>query len=153
MSSKLIILLVIVLGIIALTQLMRLYELSTKLRNRKEEDITNRDNKLNANLLLAFTAFFYGLFIYLVLVYGWTGRGDAASVHGVETDWLLNLNFFIIIFVFLITNTLLFYFPWKYIRKPGVKAHFFPHDNKLEVIWTIVPAIVLTVIIIFGLKV
>ena len=153
MSSKLIILLVIVLGIIALTQLMRLYELSTKLRNRKEEDITNRDNKLNANLLLAFTTFFYGLFIYLVLVYGWTGRGDAASVHGVETDWLLNLNFFIIIFVFLITNTLLFYFPWKYIRKPGVKAHFFPHDNKLELIWTVVPAIVLTVIIILGLKV
>ena len=29
-----------------------------------------------------------------MLTYGWTGRGDAASVHGAETDWLLNLIIF-----------------------------------------------------------
>jgi cytochrome c oxidase subunit 2 len=84
--------------------------------------------------------------------YGWTGRGDAASVHGETTDWLLNLNFVIIIAVFFLTNTLLFGFAWKYVRKPGVKAYFYPHDNKLELIWTVVPAIVLAVIIILGLK-
>jgi cytochrome c oxidase subunit 2 len=132
--------------------LVRLYELSSKLRNRREEDVTNRDNKLNANLLLAFMIFFYAGFIYLMTEYGWTGRGDAASVHGETTDWLLNLNFVIIIAVFFLTNTLLFGFAWKYVRKPGVKAYFYPHDNKLELIWTVVPAIVLAVIIILGLK-
>jgi cytochrome c oxidase subunit 2 len=33
-----------------------------------------------------------------------------------------------------------------------VKALYFPHNNKLEMIWTIVPACVLAVIIILGLK-
>ena len=137
---------------LAVAQLVRLYELSSKLRNRREEDITNRDNKLNANLLLVFMFAFYGFFLYLMATYGWTGRGDAASVHGVETDWLLNLNFGIIFAIFFLTNTLLFVFAWKYVKKPGVKAYFYPHNNKLELIWTVVPASVLTVIIILGLK-
>ena len=152
MSFKLITIIVIVLGVLAVSQLVRLYELSSKLRNRREEDVTNRDNKLNANLLLAFMIFFYAGFICLMTEYGWTGRGDAASVHGETTDWLLNLNFVIIIAVFFLTNTLLFVFAWKYVRKPGVKAYFYPHDNKLELMWTVVPAIVLAVIIILGLK-
>jgi cytochrome c oxidase subunit 2 len=84
--------------------------------------------------------------------YGWTGRGDAATVHGVATDWLLNLNFGIIFAIFFLTNSLLFVFAWKYVRKPGVKAYYYPHNNKLELIWTVVPAAVLTVIIILGLK-
>ncbi len=152
MSFKLITIIVIVLGVLAVSQLVRLYELSSKLRNRREEDITNRDNKLNANLMLTFMILFYAGFIYLMTEYGWTGRGDAASIHGETTDWLLNLNFIIIIAVFFLTNTLLFGFAWKYVRKPGVKAYFYPHDNKLELIWTVVPAIVLAVIIILGLK-
>ena len=152
MSFKLVTILVIVLGVLAVAQLVRLYELSSKLRNRREEEITNRDNKLNANLLLAFMLFFYGGFIYLMSHFGWTGRGDAASVHGEKTDWLLNLNFVIIIAVFFLTNSLLFIFAAKYIRKPGVKAYFYPHNNKLELVWTVVPAAVLAVIIILGLK-
>jgi cytochrome c oxidase subunit 2 len=153
MSFKLITLLVIVLGVLAIAQLVRLYELSSKLRNRREEDITNRDNRLNANLLLAFMVLFYAGFIYLMAKYGWTGRGEAASTQGVETDWLLNLNlYWVVIPVFFLTNTLLFVFAYKYVRKPGVKAYYFPHDNKLELVWTVIPAIVLAVIIILGLK-
>jgi cytochrome c oxidase subunit 2 len=87
-----------------------------------------------------------------MLKYGWTGRGEPASLQGVETDWLLNVNFVIIIAVFFITNFLLFYFSYKYVRKPGVKATYYSHNNKLELIWTIVPAVVLAVIIILGLK-
>lgn len=150
--TKLIVLSVIILGVIAIAQMVRVYEISSKLRNRREEDIPNRDNKLNATLLLAFMVFMFGGFIWLMTEYGWTGRGDAASVDGVNTDWLLNLNFIIVIAVFFITNALLFGFAFKYVRKPGVKAYWFPHDNRLELAWTVVPAIVLAVIIILGLK-
>jgi cytochrome c oxidase subunit 2 len=96
-------------------------------------------------------ALFIG-FIYLMTTYGWTGRGVAASVEGKETDWLLNLNFVIVIMIFFFTNFLLFFFTFKYVRKPGVKAFYYPHNNKLEMIWTVVPAIVLAVIIILGLQ-
>jgi len=152
MSFKLITLVVIVLGVLAVAQLVRLYELSSKLRGRREEDIPNRDNKLNANLMLVFMILFYLGFIWLMTKYGWTGRGVAASEQGVATDWLLNMNFWLVIAVFFITNSLLFVFAYKYVRKPGVKAYFYPHNNKLELLWTVVPAIVLAFIIILGLK-
>jgi cytochrome c oxidase subunit 2 len=152
MGSKLIALIVIVLGVIAIAQLVRVYELSSKLRKRGEHEITTRDNNLNGRLMLLFMFLFYASFIYLMLAYGWTGRGEAASTIGVETDWLLDLNFIIIIAVFFLTNSLLFYFTYKYVRKAGVKALYFPHSNRLELIWTIVPAIVLAVIIVLGLK-
>ena len=61
--TKLIVLSVIVLGVVAIAQLVRLYEISSKLRNRREEDIPNRDNKLNATLLLGFMLFMFGGFI------------------------------------------------------------------------------------------
>lgn len=152
MGSKLIALIVIVLGVIAIAQLVRMYELSSKFRKTKEHDYNSRDNGLNAKLMIAFMVFLFGLFIYLMLQYGWTGRGEAASVHGRQLDWLLNLNFIIIIAVFFITNALLFVFTYKYIKKPGVKAFYFPHNNKLEMLWTVVPAVVLAVIIILGLR-
>ena len=152
MSFKLVTLVVIVLGALAIAQLIRLYEHSSKLRNRREEDIPNRDNKLNANMMFAFVIMLFGGFIWLMTTYGFTGRGVAASEHGKTYDWLLNINLALIVVVFFLTNFLLFYFSFKYVRKPGVKAYFYPHNNKLELLWTVVPAIVLAFIIILGLK-
>ncbi len=152
MVTKLFILLVVVLGVIALAQIMRVYELSSKLTDKKENEISNRDNRLNARLMLGFMAFLFIGFIWLMLKYGWTGRGDAASIHGKETDWLLNVNFVIVILVFFFTNALLFWFSFKYVKKPGVPAFFYPHNNKLEMVWTVIPAVVLAVIIILGLR-
>ena len=150
--EKLIILIVIILGAIALAQLVRVYELSSKLRKSAEHEVNDKDNHINGLLMYIFMLLTFAGFIYLMLKYGWSGRGEAASTQGVETDWLLNLNFIIIIISYFITNYLLFYFTYKYVRKPGVKAYFYQHNNKLEMIWTIVPAVVLAFIIILGLK-
>ena len=68
MVSKLIILAVIVFGVVAVAQMMRVYELSSKLRNKSEADISNRDNKFNANLMLLFMLFMFGGFIWLMLI-------------------------------------------------------------------------------------
>jgi cytochrome c oxidase subunit 2 len=54
--------------------------------------------------------------------------------------------------VFFLTNALLFVFAMKYRGKKGNTAYYFPHDNKLEMIWTVVPACALAVIIILGLR-
>ena len=150
--GKLGILLVIVLGAIAVAQLVRVYEHTLKLKKTSEHDINDRDNNLNAWLMLLFMFFQFGGYIYLMLAYGWTGLGPSASIEGEETDWLLNLNIIIISAVFFLTNFLLFYFSYKYVRKPGVKATFISHNNKLELIWTVIPAVVLAVIIILGLR-
>lgn len=150
--DKLLIVLIILLGIVAVAQLMRVYELSSELRNKKEEDISEGDNKLNATLMLVFMILFYATFIWQLIEFGGGKLGPSASEHGVATDWLLDINFYIIIAVFFITNTLLFYFAFKYSYKKDRKALFYPHNNKLEMLWTIVPAAVMAVIIILGLK-
>lgn len=152
MVTKLVILLVIVLGVVAIAQMMRVYELSSKLTNKNEHDISNRDNRMNARLMLLFMFVLFGSFIAMMIKYGWVGRGVAASTHGRDIDWLMNLNLIIITTVFFLTNTLLFVFAFKYVKKPGVPALYYPHNNKLEMLWTVVPAMVLAVIIILGLK-
>jgi len=53
--------------------------------------------------------------------------------------------------VFFITQILLFWFAYKYQYSEKRKAYYFPHDNRLEIIWTVVPAIALTVLVGFGL--
>ena len=67
MESKLIILLVIILGVLAISQLVRIYELVSKLRNKQEHEITFRDNQLNAKLMFAFGIVQAGGLIYLMI--------------------------------------------------------------------------------------
>jgi cytochrome c oxidase subunit II len=151
--EKLLIVLVLMVGVIAIAQMMRVYEISAKMRGKKEEDISHNDNVFNANMMLVFMLSFYALFFWLLAKYGNGGLGPSASVHGDTLDWLMNFNFYIIIFVFFICNTLLFWFAFKYYHKgPGTKAYWFTHDNKLELFWTSVPAVVLAIIIILGLR-
>lgn len=149
---KLLILLVIILGIIAVLQLARVYELTATLRKKREEDISYADNRLNAFLMIAFMVAFYISFIYLMINYG-DFLPPSASAHGEGIDTLMNINMAIIIAVFFIVNTLLFYFSFKYYYRKDRKAKFFPHDNRLELIWTVIPSIVLAFIIIYGLNV
>lgn len=54
--------------------------------------------------------------------------------------------------VFVLTQVLLFWFSYKYQETDKRKAYYFTHDNKLELIWTTIPAIVLTVLVVIGLK-
>ena len=148
---KLLILLVIILGVIAVAQLARVYELTSNLRKNREEEISHADNRLNAVLWIVYMVVFYIGFIYLMIVYG-KPLPEAASEHGKDVDLLMNVNMIIILIVFFAVNTLLFYFAAKYYYRKDRKATFFPHDNRLELIWTVVPSIVLTFIIIYGLR-
>ena len=55
--------------------------------------------------------------------------------------------------VFFIVQPILFYFGYKYRGKKGTKAVYYEHNNKLELFWTMVPALALAVLIIWGLNV
>ena len=150
--SSLIIILVVLVGVVAVAQIVRVYELTSKLRGKREEEVSHRDNMFNAWMMLIFMIAFYAFFGWLVYEYGDGGLGSSASEHGKTIDWLLDLNMVIVIAVFLLCNTLLFGFAFKYPYNKNRKAHWFTHSNKLEMIWTIIPAIVLAVVIILGLQ-
>ncbi len=145
---------VIILAIIAACRLMRIYELSTELRGgRPQWETTEGDNRMNAQLMLMF---FIAFCVFCTWVF-YTTRDKllpiAASVHGAETDWLFDFNMVIITVVAALTNFFLFFFAFKYYKgKKNATATFFPESHKLELIWTVVPGIALTIIIFLGIQ-
>lgn len=149
--TTLLILLVVAFGVMAIAQLARVYELTARLRGKKEEEISDSDNRMNGRLMWVFCVAYFAFFLWLLFHYTDKLLPVAASEHGVWLDNLLNFNWLILIVVFFITNILLFYFAGKYYHRRDRKAHWYPHNNKWEVAWTVVPAIVMMGIIVYGL--
>lgn len=149
---NLLVLLAIVLLIVAGHQLLRIIELSRGLKKTKEWQVTDNDNNMMGKALLWFMVVFFAFFFWQVN--RWMDRmlPPAASEHGVNIDLLWDANVYLITVVFLLTNTALFWFAYKYRGGSAKKAVYYPHNNKLEMLWTVVPAVALAFIIIFGLK-
>jgi len=147
---NLFILLVLVLAIIAIAQLTKVYDLSRSLRNTREEEITAADNRLNANAWIVWMIAFFAGTIYLYVKYG-DYLPESASEHGVAVDKLMSVNIWMITIVFFIVNYFLFTFANKYRFNPARRAKFFAHDNRLEMIWTLVPGVTMAFIIVYGL--
>lgn len=149
---KLLILIGLVLLIIAVHQLMRVIELSREFKKTKEWEITDSDNAFNGKAMLLGGFGLIAFFFWQAERWNDNALPGAASVHGLKIDALWDYNMYLITVVFVVTNAVLFWFAYKYAGKKGVKATFLAHDNRLEMAWTIAPAVVLAGIIIFGLK-
>jgi cytochrome c oxidase subunit 2 len=147
---NLFILLVLVLAIIAIAQLTKVYELSRSLRNTREEEVSAADNRLNANAWIVWMIAFFAGVIYLYVKYG-DYLPESASEHGVAVDKLMSVNIWMITIVFFIVNYFLFTFANKYRFNPARRAKFFAHDNRLEMLWTLVPGVTMAFIIVYGL--
>lgn len=149
---KLLVIVGLILLIVAIFQLIRVFELSAQLKGNKHVQVNDNDNRLNGRLMMLFLISFMAFCAWQVWEYKDRMLPVAASKEGAEIDWLMDFNMIIIWAVFVLCNILLFYFAYKYYGRKGQVATYFPHDNKLEMIWTVIPAIVLAVIIIYGLK-
>lgn len=141
-------LLIIVAAVVVVTFILifRVQALATVLRGSDKPGLSN---KINGFLFLVFFAAFAVGYIYYTLE-GEYGLPTAASEHGIETDKLMVVTMVIISIAMLITNFLLMYFSFKYQHKDGYKAKFFPENHTLELVWTVVPALVLTYLVIQG---
>jgi len=149
---NLLVLLAIVLLIIAGHQLLRIIELSRGLKKTKEWQMTDTDNNMMGKAMIWFMVLFFAFFFWQVARWMERSLPPAASVHGEKIDTLWDANMYLITVVFLVTNAVLFIFAYKYRGNSANKAVYYPHNNKLEMLWTVVPAVALAFIIIFGLK-
>lgn len=108
-------------------------------------------NKINAWLMLVFLG--AGL-IGALWEFGAHGKHilikNAASEHGAAIDSMMVTTLIITGFVFFVTQIVLFWFAFRYQKREGQKAYYYPHNNTLEYVWTIIPAIALTVLVING---
>jgi len=96
---------------------------------------------------------FVGIYVCNKAYYGKTQLAQgAASIQGEKVDQMLFVTLIITGIVFVITQVLLFWFAYKYQEDKNRKVFFFAHSTKLELIWTAIPAIALTVLVVFGLR-
>jgi cytochrome c oxidase subunit 2 len=146
------ILISLIVVLITLSQIIRIFEISNKIKNSRESDITYKDNDRQGKLLLTFGFLFIASFFLMNAKWTKSLLPISASEHGHEIDLLMNISLGLIIIVFLILQPVLFYFSYKYRGVKNRKALFITHNNKAEIIWTIIPGIVLTVLIIYGLQ-
>jgi cytochrome c oxidase subunit II len=74
------------------------------------------------------------------------------SIHGKQTDDMFWFSMAIVTIAFVITSGVLFFFAFKYRYSKDRVAKFYPENHKLELIWTVVPAIVMAGLVIGGWK-
>ena len=138
--------------IITLVQLTRVSELLAELKNEDVNEVTDSDNKTQGFLYLVVGMGFMVFVIWQMYEWNHLLLPEAASIHGAKIDVLMQFTMGMILVVFFILTPMLFYFAYRYRGNKKNTAYFFAHDNKLELIWTIIPTIVLTGVIIYGLK-
>ena len=92
------------------------------------------------------------LFIISPFVSGWWLPKDI-STFGDRIDGLFWLILAITGFFFVLTEAILVYAMYRYASRPGQKASYFHGNHKLEVIWTLVPAVILLLLAVFQINV
>jgi len=119
---------------------------------RGEEKSEASQYKTNSNLMAVVGILFLIISVVTMFTYKKTYLPVSASEHGVWIDQLIMVTLVFTGVVFVITQILLFWFVYKYQYSSTRRALYFPDDNRLELIWTIVPAIVLTILVAMGLQ-
>ncbi|HRI00287.1 MAG TPA: OmpA family protein [Saprospiraceae bacterium] len=151
--TGLIIILSLVLLFVVLVQLAKINEITAALRGDEETQVRSANS--NGTWLLVFGALFLISCVWSSLYYAnymlGYGPHTSASEHGSKIDSMFNVTLVFTGIVFVICHIALFWFAYKFRYKSGGKASFLPHDNRLEVIWTAVPALTMTILVVQGL--
>ena len=141
-----------ILVVIVGSQLLKIAELRAASKGELIWEVTENQSKFHG--LTMFLGYFVFMGFFAWQMYKWYGLKlpVSASAHGVDTDFLEGMTYAIITPVFIITHAILLFFCFKYSYSSSRKATFFSHSNKLELIWTTVPSLALTVLILMGLS-
>ena len=143
---------VVVLIFVVIFQIAKASEYVSVLKG--EEVSRKQNNKINGFLMVVFLVLgLVGVWYCNELLYGKTLLvQDAASVEGARVDSMLWVTLAVTGIVFIATQVILFVFAYKYQEDTNRKVVFFAHSTKLELIWTVIPAIALTVLVVIGLR-
>lgn len=147
--------LIVLLSIVFFALAVSVIAKSIKLnKSLTQEDSTNSTldsaNNTNAYGMIIFWALGTIAGVWSFLVAQPDFLPEAASIHGAKTDTMFWVSMAIVTFAFFATNTLLFIFAFKYRYNKNRKANFYPVNHKLELIWTVIPAIVMAILVFTG---
>lgn len=153
MSTGFIAILIMVILAVVVVQIGKISDLAAKIRG--EEEVEQQANDRTAVWLVGFMVLFligtiWSAIYYKDVMLGYGPHG-AASAHGGQIDGIFNATLAVTFIVFFITHVLLFWYSYKFRKREGNKAQFIAHNNTLELVWTVIPAIVLTFLVVKGL--
>jgi cytochrome c oxidase subunit 2 len=150
--TSLLVIIVLVLLAVALWQLTKIFDLTQVGANSDSSQVaSDNDNNVQGYLMFGFLAFLYIFTIYGLFKWGPLVLHTPASEHGSLVDSLMNISWVLLFVVQAITQALLHYFAFKYKGKKEQKALYFADNNKLEALWSVIPAVVLAGLILYGL--
>lgn len=138
--------LVVCTAVAIIGKVLRVYDLTLQMQRKKG---VNWNNVMAVIALLFLILGMAGVY-YSFSVQGSMILPEAASAHGKTMDTMFWVTFGITVVVFIVTQILLFGFVFAYRGSDKRKAYYYPHNNTIEKAWTIAPAIVLTVLVVFG---
>lgn len=141
--------------IILLAILMLLYRVYTLVSVARGTDKVrvSTSNKVNAVLFLLFLIGSFALFTWYSIDAFEVYQKPVAASHADEYESLFWATMWVAVGATAVTNFALFYFSFRYQFKEGSRALFYPDNTRLEIVWTIIPAIILVTLVFGGFKV
>lgn len=151
--SALIIFALTTLVFIAIYQIAKATEHASILRGKEGEQYISTNKLMAWLMLIVFILGMYGVYkCHYDMMELMLPTSIPASDHGEKYESMLKWTVYITGSVFIVTQALLFIFIFKYKDTGKRKAFFYPHNNNLEIFWTVVPAIVLVILVVIGLR-
>jgi len=127
-------------------KILKIYDLTLQMQGKKG---INWNNIIGVICIVFLLVGLYGAY-WSFTVQGSMILPESASEHGGKIDFMFWTTTTITLFVFFLTQILLFGFAFKYRGSDKRKGYYYPHNNTIEKVWTIIPAIVLTILVVFG---
>lgn len=147
--SAFLLILTIVLLVIVVLQISKAAELARVLKGDSDYEESNGNLALITSVVgfIILVASLWSIFTYKDRF-----LPVPASEQGVWIQSMINWTMFFTCAVYIMTQILLFWFVYKYKFSSKRRAFWYPDNGTLELAWTVVPAIVLTVLVILGIQ-
>ncbi|MCG8475893.1 MAG: cytochrome c oxidase subunit II [Cytophagales bacterium] len=137
--------------LVALFLIFRIYTLASAAKGKNKKPVDS-SNKWNAALIVLSIGGMLVAAAWYSVKYFDDYTVPVASEHGTEVSRLFWWTMAVTGIVFIVTHILLFVFSARYQYSEKRKARFYPDNGWLEMVWTVIPALVLTGLVISGLK-
>ena len=139
-----------ILTVVVFYLIFRVLRILDLIRGRKEEEISGTQNTIQAVLLFVF----FAVGMYWFFSYGSTEFSryvlPVASEHGVVVEEMFWVTMTLTLIVFVVTHLLLVLFGYIYRYNSNRRASHYHENDRLEIVWTVIPGLVLMGLIFNG---
>lgn len=117
-----------------------------------DEGSSDRNNKIQGTLFFLFMILGMVGAFWSAIYYAPLYLPVPSSEHGVWIRTMFQWTLVATVPVFVATHLVLGYFSFKYRGEKGKVGYYYPENHRLEMLWTVIPAVVMVVLVYEGMK-